>query len=111
MFYGALSTGASITVIEFGGIVRNGPETLEVAQDGGNSRKDYLLFLAKVPDQSSTAYFNFNFSHPQLVGNRIYAGKERATVLLTRLTASVNLLNNSKVISKGRFRLASANRA
>jgi hypothetical protein len=77
VFYGALSAGASITVIEFGGIVHNGPETLEVAISGMkpfSEGNDYLLFLAKVPDHPSTAYFNFNFSHPQLLSNRIYAG-------------------------------------
>jgi hypothetical protein len=80
VFYGSLSPGSSIAVIEFGGIVRNGSETLEVAIFGMkpfSKGKDYLLFLAKVPGHPSTAYFHFNPSHSQLVGNRIYAG-ERA---------------------------------
>jgi hypothetical protein len=78
VFYGALTPGASITVIEFGGIVHDGSETLEVAIAGMKpfkKRGDYLMFLEKIPNYPSTAYFNFNFSHPQVLNNRIYAGR------------------------------------
>jgi hypothetical protein len=77
-FYGGLSLGASVTVVEFGGVVRDGTETLEVAIAGMepfNKGKDYLVFLEKVPNHPSAAYFNFNFSHPQIIDGRIYAGR------------------------------------
>jgi hypothetical protein len=76
--YGALSPGASITVTELGGIVRDGSETLEVAIAGMkpfDKGNDYLLFLEKMPNHPSTSYFNFNFSHPQVIHDRIYAAR------------------------------------
>ncbi len=78
VFYGALTPGAPITVIEFGGTVHDGSETLEVPIEGMKPFKkgsDYLVFLDKVANHPSTAYFNFNFSHPQVINGRIYAGR------------------------------------
>jgi hypothetical protein len=73
---GDLNPGASITVVEFGGIVRDGSETLEVAIAGMkpfHDGDDYLLFLEKISNHPSSAYFDFNFSHPQVIHERIYA--------------------------------------
>jgi hypothetical protein len=73
---GDLKPDGSVAVVQFGGMVRDGSETLEVRIEGAQpivKEKDYLLFLKKARDYPSSAYLSFNFSPPRVISGHIYS--------------------------------------
>jgi len=73
---GELKPGDSVTVVQFGGIVHDGSETLQVRIEGAqptSEGKDYLLFLEKADDHPSSAYLSSNLSPPRVINGHIYS--------------------------------------
>jgi len=75
---GDLKPDDSVTVVQFGGIVHYGSETLEVRIEGAQpilEAKAYLLFLEKAGDHPSSAYLSFNFFPPRVINGHIYSSR------------------------------------